>query len=73
MYHKPAMITTVYVCTYIVILGPVLGLEVVEQRARAGEDSEATLCYVYMMPLLRRYSFTHGISFYMHAKIDSTG
>ncbi len=28
-------------CVYIVILGPVLGQDVVEQRARAGEDSES--------------------------------
>ncbi len=56
------MITTVYVCIRIVILGPVLGLEVVEQRARAGEDSKSN-SLLYMMPLLRRYSFTHGITF----------
>ncbi len=28
-------------CVHIVILGPVLGQDVVEQRARAGEDSES--------------------------------
>ena len=28
-------------CVHIVILGPVLGQDVVEQRTRAGEDSES--------------------------------
>ena len=42
-------------CVHIVILGPVLGQDVVEQEQEQERILKATLCYVYMMPSLRRY------------------
>ena len=41
-------------CVRIVVLGPVLGLDAVEQRARAGEDSESNSLLRIQMPSLRR-------------------
>ncbi len=50
-------------CVRIVILGPVLGLDAVEQRARAGEDSESNSLLRIYDALIEKVCFTHGMSF----------